>query len=92
MPYNTPEGYFDSLEARLQEIPQGSRKKGAFSRFSPYLALAASFAIAFVIGNTVLNKTAIPSSQRASEEEIVAYFIDSDISLQQIEEYLSYNE
>jgi len=90
MPYSTPEGYFDSLEERLTAIPE--TRTSLRSRLSPYLALAASFAIALVIGNTVLDKTATPSSEKATDEEIISYLIDSDISLNQIEEYLTYNE
>jgi len=92
MPYSTPEGYFDELEGRLRSIPTSSSAVPLRSRLAPYLAMAASFAIALVIGSTVLNKTATPSQQLASDEEIIEYLIDSDISLNQIEEYLTYNE
>lgn len=54
-----PEGYFDSLKTRLVSIPsQGSSRSGVLLRLKPYLALAACFVVAAVIGHAVLKSTA----------------------------------
>ena len=80
MPYSAPEGYFEGLQTRLAEIP--ARR----SRFNvmPYLALAASFAIALLAGNYILMKTT--ASQPASDDEIIEYLIDSGMTLAQLED------
>lgn len=84
MPYSTPEGYFDSLQGRLSEIPARRSR----INLTPYLALAASFALALLAGNYILTKTA--ASQPASEEEIVEYLIDSGTTLAQLEDAMYY--
>lgn len=52
-PFEVPEGYFDSLEARLNAIPQSQAEtcEGTASRwyFSPYPALAACAAAAVLV-------------------------------------------
>ena len=80
MPYSTPEGYFESLQDRLSEIPVRKSR----INLTPYLALAASFALALLAGNYILMKTA--GSQPASDEEIVEYLIDSGTTLAQLED------
>lgn len=90
MNYKVPEGYFEDLRERLSQIP--ARKPGrvrAISAFTPYLALAACFAIAIVVGTGILRRTAAPS---VPEEEIIEFLVQSDIPLVQIENYLSLNE
>lgn len=84
MPYSTPEGYFDSLQGRLSEIPARRSR----INLTPYLALAASFALALLAGNYILTKTA--ASRPASEEEIVEYLIDSGTTLAQLEDAMYY--
>lgn len=83
MPYTTPEGYFEGLQKKLGGIPQHVRNASPMHKFTPYLALAAVFAAAFVIGGILLNKTARPS---ASKEEIVEYLLEHDLTLAQLEE------
>ena len=80
IPYSTPEGYFESLQNRLSEIPA---RRTRFN-FTPYLALAASFVIALLVGNYILMKTA--GNQSASDEEIVEYLIESGTTLAQLED------
>ena len=80
MPYSTPEGYFEGLQNRLAEIPARRSR----INLMPYLALAASFAIALLAGNYILMKTT--ASQPASDEEIVEYLIDSGMTLAQLED------
>ena len=80
IPYSTPEGYFDSLQNRLSEIPARRTR----INFTPYLALAASFVMALLVGNYILMKTA--GNQSASDEEIVEYLIESGTTLAQLED------
>ena len=80
MPYSAPEGYFENLQTRLSEIPARRTK----FNLAPYLALAASFAIALLAGNYILMKTA--ANQPASDEEIVEYLIESGTTLAQLED------
>ncbi len=87
--YNVPDGYFENLRTRLSAIPAQESRPGAFSRFAPYLALAACFAVAVIAGNAVLNRTTAPA---ASDEEIIEYLLASDITLAQIEDYLISNQ
>ena len=80
MPYSTPDGYFEGLQTRLVEIPAHRSR----INFMPYLALAASFALAALAGNYILMKST--ASQPASDEEIVEYLIDSGMTLAQLED------
>ena len=88
MPYSVPEGYMQSMQQRLEAIPVSAKGPSSWQKISPYLALAAVFAAAFVIGGTLLKRT-IPSS---SSEEIAAYFMDSDLTLAQLEDAYFYYE
>lgn len=88
MPYSVPEGYMQSMQQRLEAIPDRAKGSSSWQKVSPYLALAAVFAAAFVIGGTLLKRT-IPSS---SSEEIAAYFMDSDLTLAQLEDAYFYYE
>ncbi|MBQ3711313.1 MAG: hypothetical protein II891_02815 [Bacteroidales bacterium] len=94
MPYSMPEGYMQSVQQRLEAIPDRAKGVGSrpaaspWQKVSPYLALAAVFAAAFVIGGTLLKRT-IPSS---SSEEIAAYYMDSDLTLAQLEDAFFYYE
>lgn len=89
MPYSMPEGYKQSLKQSLEGIPSRSKGTSSWQKISPYLALAAVFATVFVIGGALLRNTAVPSS---SSEEIVAYYMDSDLSLAQLEEDYFFSE
>ncbi|MBR1927247.1 MAG: hypothetical protein IJ840_05810 [Bacteroidales bacterium] len=52
------EGYFDSLNSRLEAIPSSrTSRPGVWTGVRPYLALAASFAAIVLIGNAVLRDT-----------------------------------
>ncbi len=94
MPYSMPEGYMQSVQQRLEAIPDRAKGTGSrpaaspWQKVSPYLALAAVFAAAFVIGGTLLKRTSVPSSS----EEIAAYFMDSDLTLAQLEDVYFYSE
>lgn len=87
--YKVPDGYFENLRTRLSAIPAQEKQPTRMQRFSPYLALAACFAIAVLVGNLILNRTTSPV---ASDDEIIEYLIASDITLAQIEDYLITNQ
>lgn len=86
LPYSTPEGYFQDLQQRLADIP-GKKQATTFQKFSPYLALAAVFAVAVVVGKVIVNKTPAPT---ASAREVVEYLLDSDLTLSQLEDAIFY--
>lgn len=94
MPYSMPEGYMQSVQQRLEAIPDRAKGVGSrpaaspWQKVSPYLALAAVFAAAFVIGGTLLKRTTYSSSS----EEIAAYYMDSDLTLAQLEDAYFYYE
>ena len=83
MPYSIPEGYANNLQQRLEAIPDRAKGPSSWQKFSPYMALAAVFAAAFVIGGALLRNTV---SRSSASEEIVAYYMDSDLSLAQLED------
>jgi hypothetical protein len=60
---STPAGYFEDLQQRLEGIP--ARKQvspsGIMVRLTPYVAIAASFLVAVMIGNAILRQTAVPA-------------------------------
>ena len=87
--YKVPDGYFENLRTRLSDIPVQEPRPGRLAKFTPYLALAACFAVAVLVGNLVLDRTAVPA---ASDEEIIEYLVSSDITLAQIEDYLISNQ
>ena len=61
MPYKVPEGYFGNLQARLSEIPSGSRVPSRMDVLKPYLAMAAAFALIITAGTAVLRHTSSDS-------------------------------
>ena len=78
-PYSAPDGYFESLQERLSEIPYRKRRVN----LTPYLALAASFLILLLAGNLIINRSS--ASGDASDNEIIEYLIDSGATLAQLE-------
>lgn len=60
---SAPEGYFDALQQRLLEIPARKQHSpaGILVRLTPYVAIAASFLVAVMIGNAILRQTAVPA-------------------------------
>ena len=57
----TPEGYFGNLQTRLSEIPAQPARVSTVHRLAPYAAIAASFLVAVLLGNFVLNRTVAPA-------------------------------
>lgn len=72
--YNVPEGYFGQLQSRLSAIParqkQPEKVFPAFNKLKPYVALAASFAMAFCIGNFILGRSTKPANDEITFEDI----------------------
>ncbi|MBR5256065.1 MAG: hypothetical protein IKV62_04750 [Bacteroidales bacterium] len=58
---STPEGYFGDLQKRLSEIPARPARVSTVHRLAPYVAIAASFLVAVMLGNSILRKTATPA-------------------------------
>lgn len=60
--YDTPDGYFDQLKMRLSDIPREQEEAreapGFWAKVTPYLALAACFAVGIIGGRLILGKTA----------------------------------
>jgi len=78
-PYKVPEGYFQNLKDRLDQIPSeaGNVVQPSFwQRTRPYVALAASFAAALVIGTFILRNTTGSEVQEASSLYEELYYSD----------------
>lgn len=61
-PCSVPEGYFASLQDRLQAIPERDRKVvPLWSKARPYVALAACLAVAVLVGNSFFGRSAQPA-------------------------------
>lgn len=72
---SVPEGYFQNLEERLQQIPVTAAPKthGNVRRVvMPYLAYAASLALLVAAGNLILRKTAV-SEESDAQWNYVSY-------------------
>ena len=72
MPFKVPEGYFEQLQQRSEEIASSDRKAAPtlLGRLAPYAALAASFLILVVGGTFVLRH----SSSSKVEVDPAAYY------------------
>ena len=64
---STPEGYFENLQQRLSEIPASPARVSTVHRLAPYVAIAASFLVAVMLGNAILRSTA-PSPASAEDD------------------------
>ena len=60
---STPEGYFGDLQQRLSAIPSRTVRVSPVRRMAPYLAYAASLAVAVLLGNAILHRTAKPAAE-----------------------------
>lgn len=74
--YKVPEGYFDSLQKRLEAIPSQHPEVvkpvvavPLWTRVRPYVALAACMLMAFVVGNFFLGRSQMPASQEVGLED-----------------------
>ena len=75
---STPEGYFENLQQRLSEIPASPARVSTLHRLAPYVAIAASFLVAVMLGNAILRSTA-PSPASAEDDTwtYVSYLADA---------------
>ncbi len=75
---STPEGYFENLQQRLSEIPASPARVSTVHRLAPYVAIAASFLVAVLLGNAILRRTA-PSPASAEDDTwtYVSYLADA---------------
>ena len=92
-PISVPEGYFQSLEQRLLQIPaqqaaQQAATPSRVHRFVPYLAYAASLAVLAVLGNFILRKTAVQEDTGWDYVSYLAQSLDPDglVELKETEE------
>jgi hypothetical protein len=70
MPYRVPQGYFEDLEARLSGIPARPKKSSVWSfvpKVAPYIAMAACFTLALVVGRYLANRTELEPESGAAE-------------------------
>ena len=72
----TPEGYFENLQQRLSEIPARTVRVSTVHRLAPYVAIAASFLVAVMLGNSILRHTA-PASDEDDTWTYVSYLADA---------------
>ncbi len=97
--YSVPEGYFGNLQERLMRIPSQQLAGETVSgpqpakrlRLRPYLALAASFVAAFIIGNAILKSTAGKSAEDYTYEQYVALTSPASIYNMAYENSLGYD-
>lgn len=55
--FSVPEGYFDKLQAHLEEIPRKEVQVSSWQRSRPYLVMAACFLISLIVGTGILKMT-----------------------------------
>ena len=72
----TPEGYFENLQQRLSEIPARPVRVSQVHRLAPYAAIAASFLVAVLLGNSILRHTA-PAPAEDDTWTYVSYLADA---------------
>ena len=60
MPFNVPEGYFETLGSRVSERAYGQteHRRTIWQMVTPALSMAAAFAIIVASGTFILNRTA----------------------------------
>ena len=73
----TPEGYFENLQQRLSEIPARPVRVSPVHRLAPYAAIAASFLVAVLLGNSILRHTTAPASEEDDTWTYVSYLADA---------------
>ena len=73
---STPEGYFGDLQSRLSEIPARPVRVSTVHRLAPYVAIAASFLVAVMLGNAIL-RTSAPAAAEDDTWAYVSYLADA---------------
>ena len=90
-PISVPDGYFQNLEKRLQQIPAGEMQPAAphgVRRLAPYVAYAASLALLVAVGSLIFRKSAAPEDYGWDYVSYLAQSLDPDglVELKETEE------
>ena len=85
---SVPDGYFQSLEQRLQQIPAQTAAPRGVHRLAPYLAYAASLALMLAVGTLVFRHTAVTEDNGWDYVSYLAQSLDPDglVELKEAEE------
>lgn len=75
LPYSVPEGYFSTLNERLEQIPN---RVSPLNRVKPYLMMAACFASAVLIGGAVMR---LSLGEEEQMSEFSQFYAESIIPL-----------
>ena len=93
-PYAVPEGYFALLEQNLKSIPGQKKKKvAAWKKMTPYVAIAATFALIMAAGGFFLgkswteNKITEQYAEVVTEDDILEYLIYTGVEIEELEQY-----
>jgi hypothetical protein len=86
-----PDGYFQNLEQRLQQIPQREMQSAAprgVARLAPYVAYAASLVLLVTIGTFILRPSAKTEDEAWDYVSYLALSLDPDglVELKETEE------
>ena len=87
-PISVPDGYFQSLEQRLQQIPAQEAAPRGVHRLAPYLAYAASLAALVAVGTLIFREPAAPEDNGWDYVSYLAQSLDPDglVELKEAEE------
>lgn len=87
-PISVPDGYFKSLEQRLQQIPAQAAAPRGVQRFTPYLAYAAALATLLAVGTLIFRLPAAPEDNGWDYVSYLAQSLDPDglVELKETEE------
>ena len=93
-PYDVPEGYFSSLEQNLKSIPwQNTEKVTTWKKVTPYIAIAATFALIMADGGFFVGKSwtenniAEQYAEAVTEDDILEYLIYTGVEIEELEQY-----
>ena len=93
-PFSMPEGYLSSLETKLKTIPQqGAEKVTVWKKVTPYIAMAAMFALIMAAGGFFVGKSwtenSVPEqyAEAATEDDILEYLIYTGVEIEELELY-----
>ena len=90
-PISVPDGYFQNLEKRLQQIPTQEMQSAAphgVRRLAPYVAYAASLALLVAVGSLIFRKPAATEEYGWDYVSYLAQSLDPDglVELKETEE------
>ena len=87
-PITVPDGYFQNLEQRLQQIPREGMQPRGVRRLAPYVAYAASLLLLVAVGSVVLRPGAKTEDEGWDYVSYLAQSLDPDglVELKEAEE------